>query len=62
MAESSPHKEAAMTRRTVPFDWKYLLRPEGTDTAAPSRLAGACKTVVWLGVSILLGVGMGHLG
>lgn len=51
-----------MTRRTVPFDWKYLLRPEGTDTAAPSRLAGACKTVVWLGVSILLGVGMGHLG
>ncbi|MFH1913237.1 MAG: hypothetical protein ABIK45_03040 [Pseudomonadota bacterium] len=54
-------EEAAMTRKTAPFDWKYLLRPEGADSETPSRLAGACKTVVWLGVSILLGVGMGHL-
>lgn len=50
-----------MTRSTPPFDWRYLFLPEGADSAPASRLAGACKTVLWLGVSVLLGLGLDRL-
>jgi len=50
-----------MARKSAPFDWKYLLRPEDGENEPSGRLAGICKTAIWLGVSVLLGVGMGHL-
>lgn len=50
-----------MTRNTPPFDWKYLLLPESADGAPASRLAGACKTALWLGVSVLVGLGLDRI-
>lgn len=43
------------------FNWLYLVQAEDSTTPACSRLTEACKTFVWLGVSILIGVGMGQL-
>lgn len=50
--------------------WTYLFRAEdssdgprgGLTQTEPSRLLGACKTLLWLGVSILVGVGVSRLG
>jgi hypothetical protein len=48
-----------MDRKTA-FDWKYLIRPEdGQDS--PTRLAGACKAVLWFGVSVLAGLALDGL-
>jgi len=43
------------------FDWSYLIQAEDSMTPAYSRFAGACKTCMWLGVSILMGVGVAQL-
>lgn len=48
---------------------RYLLLPEDTSCEGMgclkqlchSRAAGACKAVLWLGASILFGVGLGQL-
>lgn len=43
------------------FEWAYLIQAEDSMTPAYGRLAGACKTCMWLGVSILIGVGVAQL-
>jgi hypothetical protein len=43
------------------FDWLYLLQAEDSTTLTQSRLAGACKAIVWVGVSILIGMGVSQL-
>ncbi|MDC0335341.1 hypothetical protein OAN24_00380 [Pseudodesulfovibrio sp.] len=43
------------------FDWLYLVRAEDSTTQAGSRFIGAFKTFLWLGVSILMGIGMAQL-
>ncbi|QGY39496.1 hypothetical protein GM415_04970 [Pseudodesulfovibrio cashew] len=50
-----------MNRRKRPFNWLYLVQAEDLTTQSGSRLNEACKTCLWLGVSILLGVGFGQL-
>lgn len=49
-----------MERGKKKFRWSYLVQAEGT-TCEYTRAAGACKTFVWLGVSILLGMGVAQL-
>ncbi|MGL1863651.1 MAG: hypothetical protein OCC46_14090 [Pseudodesulfovibrio sp.] len=50
-----------MDRGKRSFNWLYLVQAEDSTTQTNSRLMGACKTFLWLGVSILIGVGMGQL-
>lgn len=50
-----------MTRGRQKLDWKYFFRAEDATTQIESRLAGACKTILWLGISILIGVSVGQL-
>lgn len=59
--KNTVRQETAMTRDIPPFEWKYLFLPEDADSAPASRLAGACKTALWLGVSILVGLGLDRL-
>jgi len=41
--------------------WLYLFQAEDSTTPVMGRLMGACKTFVWLGISILLGLGVSQL-
>ena len=43
------------------FNWVYFFQAEDSETQPESRLAGACKAILWLGVSILMGVGVSQL-
>lgn len=47
--------------RMKSFDWGYLILAESTDTRSACRLERLCKTAIWLGLSILMGVGVGQL-
>ena len=51
--------------RTTGEIWRYLLLPEditceGAGCLYPGTVR-ACKAVLWIGVSILVGVGLGRL-
>lgn len=48
-------------RRRDAFDWGYLILAEGSDTRGACRLERACKTAIWLGLAILMGMGVGQL-
>jgi len=50
-----------MRRGKTSFYWLYLFQAEDSTTRPQSRLAGACKTLVWVGVSILVGMGVSQL-
>lgn len=50
-----------MRRHKKTFNWLYLVQAEDSTTPVYSRLNETCKTCVWLGISILIGVGVGQL-
>ncbi len=50
-----------MDRGKRSFNWLYLVQAEDSTTETGSRLMGVCKVFLWLGVSILMGVGVGQL-
>lgn len=50
-----------MRKATMPFTWLYLVQAEDSRTPAYSRIAEVSKVFIWLGVSILIGVGVAQL-
>ncbi len=43
------------------FNLIYLFQAEDSTTVTENRIVGACKAFLWLGVSILMGVGVSSL-
>jgi len=54
-------KEDIMQRGKRVFNWMYFFQAEDSRGVAESRLAGACKAFLWLGISILMGIGVSQL-
>lgn len=50
-----------MQRGKQAFNWLYLVQAEDSTTPAHGRMAEVCKTFVWLGISVLMGVGVSQL-
>ncbi len=50
-----------MRKGTQPFNWLYLVQPEDSTTQARCFAAETAKTVLWIGISFIISVGISQL-
>lgn len=55
------NEEVGMHKRAHSFHWSYLFQLEDSTTPEHSALARTCKSMLWIGVSVLMGMGVGQL-
>ncbi|CCH49427.1 hypothetical protein [Pseudodesulfovibrio piezophilus] len=50
-----------MYRAKTPFSWVYLVQPEDSTTERRGWFNELCKTSLWIGMSVLVSIGMSQL-
>lgn len=55
------NEEVNMRQSVKNFHWSYLFQVEDSTTPEHSLFARTCKTMVMVGISVLIGMGMSQL-